>query len=176
GDDRLACDALKDIPPGNDPAHDAMAAFSVKLSAYCQIAAGNTEIASLTLDLAREEGMDDALFYSLASEAAAGITLRAPEPNRLSIVDTAFYRLAKRDLPENAVEIADPALLPSLLADPSISDEMKVAAAERAAAYGLLEGRDLAAYYMKPVFTPEQLAGLFTSDIPETAALRRAMI
>ena len=175
-DERLACDALTDIPPGNDPAHDAMAAFSVKLSAYCQIAAGNTEIASLTLDLAREEGMDDALFYSLASEAASGITLRAPEPNRLGIVDTAFYRLAKRDLPENAVDIADPALLPSLLADPAIPDEMKVAAAERAAAYGLLDGRDLAAYYRKPSFTPEQMAGLLTSDIPEPSPLRRAMI
>lgn len=176
GDDRLACDALKDIPPGNDPAHDEMAAFSVKLSAYCQIAAGNTEIASLTLDLAREEGMDDALFYSLASEAAAGITLRAPEPNKLSIVDTAFYRLAERELPENAVEIAEPALLQSLLADPSISDEMKVAAAERAAAYGLLDGRDLAGYYSKPSFTPDQMAGLLTSDIPESSGLRRAMI
>jgi hypothetical protein len=176
GDDRLACDALKDIPPGNDPAHDAMAAFSVKLSAYCQIAAGNTEIASLTLDLAREEGMDDALFYSLASEAAAGITLRAPEPNKLTIVDTAFYRLADRELPENAVEIVEPALLQSMLADPSVSDEMKVAAAERAAAYGLLDGRDLAAYYRKPSFTPEQMAGLLTSDIPESSSLRRAMI
>ncbi|MEP0709730.1 MAG: hypothetical protein RIC34_17595 [Parvibaculum sp.] len=176
GDDRLACDALKDIPPGNDPAHDAMAAFSVKLSAYCQIAAGNTEIASLTLDLAREEGMDDALFYSLASEAAAGITLRAPEPNKLTIVDTAFYRLADRELPENAVEIVEPALLQSMLADPSVSDEMKVAAAERAAAYGLLDGRDLAAFYRKPSFTPEQMAGLLTSDIPESSSLRRAMI
>ncbi|PKQ02331.1 MAG: hypothetical protein CVT73_18845 [Alphaproteobacteria bacterium HGW-Alphaproteobacteria-12] len=176
GDDRLACDALKDIPPGNDPAHDAMAAFSVKLSTYCQIAAGNPQIAGLTLDLAREEGMDDALFYSLAGEAAAGIVLRAPEPNRLSIMDAAFYRLAARDLPENAAEIVEPALLPGLLADPAVSDEMKVAAAERAAAYGLIDGRGLAAYYRKPGFTPEQMAGLLTSDIPEASPLRRAMI
>ena len=175
-DERLACEALKDIPPGNDPAHDAMAAFSVKLSAYCQLAAGNREIASLTLDLAREEGLDDPLFYSLASEAAAGIVLRAPEPNELGIVDAAFYRLAKRDLPENAVAIAAPALLPSLLDDPSIPAERKVEAAERAAAYGLINGRQLAAFYRKPRFTPEQLAGLLTSDIPEASPLRRAMI
>lgn len=174
--ERLACDALKDIPPGNDPAHDAMAAFAVKLSTYCQIAAGNREIASLTLDLAREEGLDDPLFYSLASEAAAGIVLRAPEPNELGIVDAAFYRLAKRDLPGNAAALAAPALLPSLLDDPSISDESKVEAAERAAAYGLIDGRGLAAFYKKPSFTPQQMAGLFTSDIPETSPLRRAMI
>ncbi|MDP1625635.1 hypothetical protein [Parvibaculum sp.] len=176
GDDRLACDALKDIPPGNDPAHDEMAAFTVKLSTYCQISAGNPEIASLTVDLAREEGFDDPLFYSLAGEAAAGIVLRAPEPNRLGIVDASFYRLAKRDLPANAVEIAEPALLPGLLADPSVPDRMKVAAAERAAAYGLIPGRELAAYYSKPEFTPEQMAGLLTSDIPEASPLRRAMI
>lgn len=175
-DERLACDALKDIPPGSDPAHDGMAAFSVKLSTYCQLAAGNREIASLTLDLAREEGLDDALFYSLASEAAAGIILRAPEPNELGIVDAAFYRLAKRDLPENATAIAAPALLPALLDDPSLSAEQKVEAAERAAAYGLINGRQLAAYYRKPRFTPEQMAGLLTSDIPESSPLRRAMI
>ncbi|WP_421865495.1 hypothetical protein [Parvibaculum sp.] len=174
--EKLACDALKDIPPGNDPAHDGMAAFSVKLSTYCQIAAGNREIASLTLDLAREEGLDDPLFYSLASEAAAGITLRAPEPNELGIMDAAFYRLAKRDLPENATAIAVPALLPSLLDDRSISAEQKVEAAERAAAYGLINGRQLAAFYRKPRFTNEQMAGLLTSDIPEASPLRRAMI
>lgn len=175
-DEKLACDALKDIPPGNDPAHDEMAAFSVKLSTYCQIAAGNPEIASLTLDLAREEGMDDALFYSLAGEAAAGIVLRAPEPKQLSIMDVAFYKLANRELPANAVEIAEPALLLPLLEDETISDETKVLAAERAASYGLISGRDLAAYYSKPSFTPEQLAGLLTSDIPEASPLRRAMI
>ena len=174
--ERLACDALKDIPPGRDPAHDAMSAFSVKLSTYCQIAAGNPEIASLTLDLAREEGMDDALFYSLASEAAAGIVLRAPEPNGLSIMNFAFYRLAGRELPQDVASIAEPGLLQALLDDETISDEAKVAAAERAASYGLIGGRDLASFYRKPSFTAEQMAGLLTSDIPEPSPLRRAMI
>lgn len=174
--EQLACDALKDIPPGRDPAHDAMSAFSVKLSTYCQIAAGNPEIASLTLDLAREEGMDDALFYSLASEAALGIVLRAPEPNGLTIMNFAFYKLAGRELPKDAVDIAEPALLPGFLSDETLSAEAKVAAAERAASYGLIDGRDLAAAYREPSFTPEQVAGLLTSDIPEPSPLRRAMI
>jgi hypothetical protein len=174
--EQLACEALKDIPPGRDPAHDAMAAFSVKLSTYCQIAAGNPEIASLTLDLAREEGMDDALFYSLASEAALGIVLRAPEPNGLTIMNFAFYKLAGRELPKDAVEIAEPALLPAFLNDENVAPEAKVAAAERAASYGLIDGRDLAAVYREPSFTPEQMAGLLTSDIPEPSPLRRAMI
>lgn len=174
--EQLACDALKDIPPGRDPAHDAMSAFSVKLSTYCQIAAGNPEIASLTLDLAREEGMDDALFYSLASEAALGIVLRAPEPNGLTVMNFAFYKLAGRELPKDAVDIAEPALLLGFLSDETISAEAKVAAAERAASYGLIDGRDLAAAYREPNFTPEQMAGLLTSDIPEPSPLRRAMI
>lgn len=174
--EQLACDALKDIPPGRDPAHDAMSAFSVKLSTYCQIAAGNPEIASLTLDLAREEGMDDALFYSLASEAALGIVLRAPEPNGLTVMNFAFYKLAGRELPKDAVDIAEPALLPAFLGDETLSAEAKVAAAERAASYGLIDGRALAAAYREPSFTPEQMAGLLTSDIPEPSPLRRAMI
>src|SRR5690606_28942013 len=95
------------------------------------------------------------------------------EPKQLSIMDVAFYKLANRELPANAVEIAEPALLLPLLEDETISDETKVLAAERAASYGLISGRDLAAYYSKPSFTPEQLAGLLTSDIPEASPLRR---
>jgi len=176
GDDNAACAALSDIPPGNDPAHNDMAAFAVKLSAYCQIVAGNPEIANLTLDLAREEGLNDALFFSLAGQAAAGINLRAPEPNRLSIIDAAFYRLAGRDLPADIAEIAEPALLPGLLRDGTLSDEVRLAVAERAARYDLIDGRELANYYKMPTFTDEQMAGLLTSDIPEGSPLRRAMI
>ncbi|MBX3489318.1 hypothetical protein [Parvibaculum sp.] len=176
GDDNRACAALADIPPGNDPERNDMAAFAVKLSAYCQIVAGNPEIANLTLDLAREEGLNDALFFSLAGQAAAGITLRAPEPNTLSIIDAAFYRLAGRDLPDNVAEIAEPALLPGLLRDGELKDEVRLAVAERAARYDLIDGRELATYYKMPRFTDEQMAGLLTSDIPEASPMRRAMI
>lgn len=176
GDDNRACAALADIPPGNDPARNDMAAFAVKLSAYCQIVAGNPEIANLTLDLAREEGLNDALFFSLAGQAAAGIQLRAPEPNTLGIIDAAFYRLADRDLPDNVAEIVEPALLPGLLRDGTLSDAVRLAVAERAARYDLIDGLELATYYRMPSFTEEQMAGLLTSDIPETSPLRRAMI
>ena len=176
GDDNRACAALADIPPGNDPARNEMAAFSVKLSAYCQIIAGNPEIANLTLDLAREEGLDDALFFSLAGQAAAGIRLRAPEPNTLSIMDAAFYRLAGRDLPDNVAEIAEPALLPGLLRDGEVKAAVRLAIAARAARYDLIDGRELATYYGMPSFTDEQMAGLLTSDIPEASPMRRAMI
>ncbi len=176
GDDNRACAALSDIPPGNDPARNDMAAFAVKLATYCQIVAGNPEIANLTLDLAREEGLSDALFFSLASEAAAGIILRAPEPNALGIADAAFYRLAGRNLPGNVAEIAEAALLRGLLHNGDLSDEVRLAVAERAARYDLIDGRELATYYRMPAFTDEQMAGLLTSDIPEISPLRRAMI
>ncbi len=103
------------------------------------------------------------MFFSLAGQAAAGIRLRAPEPNTLSIMDAAFYRLAGRDLPDNVAEIAEPALLPGLLRDGELKDDVRLAIAERAARYDLIDGRELATYYGMPSFTDEQMAGLLTS-------------
>lgn len=171
-----ACAMLSDIPPGNDPAHDEVAAFSIKLSAFCQIRADNKPVAMLTVDLAREEGLDDPLFYSLAGQAIDGIRLKADDPAELGIMDASYYRLAERELPENAATIAAPALLLWLARDEKLSAETRILAGERAVMLRLMDGKELANLYQLPPFTQTDFDGLQTAQFPASAAMRRALL
>lgn len=176
GKDREACAELPDIPTGSDPAHDQTAAFSLKLSAFCQVVSDNKATANLTLDLAREEGLDDPLFYSLVAEATDGLKLKAADPKSLEILDAALYRLAHRELPRNAGEIASSAIVQTLARDETLAPETRIAAGERAAMLGLVAPEELAALYKLPAFAEADFDGLSTATFPDVPALRRALI
>ncbi|MDR3497684.1 MAG: hypothetical protein P4L72_00495 [Parvibaculum sp.] len=171
-----ACAALADLPTGSDPAHDETAAFTLKLSAYCQISSGNKTAAGLTLDLAREEALDDPLFFSLAYQASDGVKLKAAEPKKLDILDVAFYKLAGRDLPKNAAAMVPPAMLADLSKDGKLSVEARIGAGEHAAADGLIKGEDLAALYRLPKFTADDIDGVKAGTYPASQELRRALL
>ncbi|HEX7775628.1 MAG TPA: hypothetical protein VF449_03785, partial [Parvibaculum sp.] len=141
-----------------------------------QISSGNKSAAGLTLDLAREEALDDPLFYSLAYQASDGVKLKAPEPKSLGILDVAFYRLAGRDLPKNASAIAAPATLVGLSKDEKLPAEARIGAGERAAAYGLIKGEELAALYRLPKFSADELDGAKAGALPASQELRRALL
>jgi hypothetical protein len=176
GEDEDACGELADIPAGNDPAHDETAAFSTKLSAFCQIQSGNKAAANLTLDLAREEGLDDPLFFSLAAQATDGLKLKAAEPKSLGILEARFYRLAKRELPKNAGTIAVPAIVKTLSEDDTLPPQTRIEAGERAAVLGLIKAEELAALYRLPSFKPDDLENAKVGNFPASAALRRAVL
>lgn len=176
GNDKDACSELSTIPAGNDPAHDEADAFSTKLSAFCQIQSGNKAAANLTLDLAREQGLDDPLFFSLAAEAVDGLKLKAAEPKSLSILDVRFYRLAKRAMPKNAGAIAVPAVVKTLSQDENLPAQTRIEAGERAAMIGLLKTDELTALYRLPTFKPEELDGAKVGVFPSSPAMRRALL
>lgn len=171
-----ACAALADIPTGTDPAHDATAAFSLKLSAFCQVLAGKKTEANLTLDLAREEGLDDPMFYSLVAEATDGLKLKADDPKQLDILDVALYRLAHRELPKNAGAIATVPVVQTLARDESLPPETRILAGERAAMLGLIEADELAKLYNLQPFTQVDFDGLKAATFPPEPAFRRALL
>ncbi len=171
-----ACDALSALPANGDPRTEPHAAFALKLSAYCQILGGNPALSDITADLAREEGLDDPLFYSLQAAAADGIRLKAPQPKSLSEIDFAFYGLAKKDLPSGAASIAVPSVLPALAQDAKAAPEIRIAAAERAAELGLVGGDVLGAAYKAANFTQKDFDGLKSGDYPDSSTMRRALL
>ncbi|MDO8288048.1 MAG: hypothetical protein Q7T44_02405 [Parvibaculum sp.] len=176
GDDKTACSELNNLPAGNDPAHDELDAFSTRLSAFCQISSGNNAAANVTLDLAREEGYDDPLFYSLAAEANDGLKLKAAAPKSLDALDVRFYALAKRALPENAGSIADTSVVKLLAQNENLSSPIRIEAAERAVEAGVLKGVDLSAIYNETSFKPDEVDAARAGIYPKTAALRRAVL
>jgi hypothetical protein len=176
GDDAAACSTQALMPTGGDPASDTSAAFAMKLSTYCQIANGQKEAAIMTTDLAREEGLADPLFYSLAGQASDGITLKAAEPATLDALNAALYRKAGRAFPANALDIAEPALLAGFARDANLPVDMRIAAGERAAKLGAFSGTDLASLYAMATFTQADFDGLKTATFPAQPAMRRALL
>eukprot|EP00439_Symbiodinium_sp_Y106_P087725 s1_g261.t1 len=175
GDRDMACNLLGGLPVGGDPGTDPIAAFALKLSIFCQISGGLSAAANLTVDLAREQGLDAPLFFSLAAAATDGLSLDAPEPRS---IDPLIYRmmgLAGRDLPDDVVDRLDPSLLVPVAEDRAFDPELRIAAAERAAVLGLIDGDQMAAAYLAVSYTREDVAGVRVGVEPASPYRRRAL-
>ncbi len=175
GESALACNMLATLPVGGDPSHDMLAAFATKLSIYCQILGGQVGAATLTADLAREQGLDDPYFLSLAAKASEGLVLDAPAPVALDALNFRMLQLAKGDLPGEIVPNLAPGLLASVADDGAFDPEIRVAAAERAAALGLISGDEMAAAYLSVPYTREDVDGVRIGREPASPFRRRAL-
>jgi len=147
GDVKEACRSLDLLPVGSDPLGDPLAAFSLKLTALCQAEAGETVAANLTADLAREQGMEDALFYSLLAQKTDGLKLDAPAPGRLGPLRYALYLAAGRALPADAVSLAEPSLLADMMRREGLDMGLRIQAGEKAVTAYLAAPHELAALY-----------------------------
>ena len=174
-DDQSACGELTNLTAGNDPAHDAADAFSMRLSAFCQIKSGKTAEANVTFDLAREEAYDNPLFYSLAYQANEGLKLKSPAPKSLDALDVRFYVLAKRALPDNAGEIVSSAGVKTLAQDATLASRIRIEAGERAVSYGTMTGAELAKLYMAAKFKPDEIDGIKAGLLPKLPSMQRAL-
>jgi|GEM_PF-680656 len=170
-----ACNMLSVLPVGGDTSADDVAFFALKLSIFCQISGGQVAAANLTADLAREQGLDDAHFLSLAAAATDGLNLRAAAPPMIDALTLRMMQLAKRALPENAVSVLEPNVLLSVVGDTSYDPEIQVAAAERAAALGLLSGDEMAASYLEVPYSREDVDGVRIGREPASPYRRRAL-
>ncbi|WOF75266.1 hypothetical protein QMT40_002936 [Parvibaculaceae bacterium PLY_AMNH_Bact1] len=175
GDRDAACNLLGGLPVGGDPGTDLVAGFALKLSIFCQISGGMTAAANLTVDLAREQGLDAPYFLSLAAAATDGLSLDAAEPR---LLDPLIYRmmgLAGRVLPGDVVGRLVPSLLVPVAEDSALDPEVRIAAAERAAALGLIDGDQMAAAYLAVSYTREDVAGVRVGVEPASPYRRRAL-
>jgi len=156
GRERDACsDATSLRQSENDP-------YWLKLRVYCYIVDDNMPAATLTLDVMRERGVEDEVFFDLAGAlTGAGAVEKVealPSPSGLALA------LLRRN------EISPPAALAAwlpataLLSEQSADAEIRLTAAERAASAGLLSGEQLRTIYEAESFTPDQI------DDPEEAA------
>lgn len=175
GDSEAACKLLAGLPVGGDTGSDPIAAFALKLSIFCQIAGGRTAAANLTVDLAREQGLAAPLFLSLAAAATDGLTLDAPDPRVIEPLILRMMDAAGRDLPGDSVGKLAPSVLVSVAEDGALDPELRIAAAERAAALGLLDGDQMAAAYLSVPYSREDVAGVRVGIEPASPYRRRAL-
>ncbi len=164
---------------------------AILITGYCAIKSGNTAAAELIASLGRENGLDAAYSPGLAAlEAVAFKTQpRVSDNSKLSVIDFKLLEQAKA-APGNTLSAkASPALLVALARSPAANAELRISAAERAAAFNAIEPRELATIYRAaagqgvnaddPVSQPEsplRRATLFASAEQERTPFRKVRL
>jgi hypothetical protein len=129
-----------------------------KAMVLCQMIGGEVDQMTLGLDLLRETGADDPVFFALAG-AVFGAEPKIPGDATLTPLHLAMIQTIGIALPPDYVAGASPALLSAIAQAPNLDSEQRAAAAERACAMGLLDGAELARVYDGFSFTAQDLAG-----------------
>jgi len=140
----------------NDP-------YWLKMRTFCFLVTGDTQSALLTLDVMRERQISDDAFYALAAQMTDKTEAKIAALSNPTGLHVALAHLAGARLP---VSIVDSGWVPGyrLFAAATGDRELQLAAAERAAAAGLIQIDQLRAIYDTEQFTADQL------DDPEEAS------
>jgi hypothetical protein len=121
------------------------AAFLVP--AYCAAAKGDREGASLALTLARDSGVDAGLAAAVIDRPVKASSRGTSLPRNIDVLDYLFLNLGQTGGSAEIATRAMPELLFLLARDKDAPAELRLAAAERAAALNIIDGEVLAGAY-----------------------------
>ncbi|MBV9521935.1 MAG: hypothetical protein JO010_04035, partial [Alphaproteobacteria bacterium] len=141
----------------------------------CQAMSGDTAKAALGLDLLHEQkAAKDEAFDSLVETLGGrgGKIERLPDPSPLHV---ALLGAGKQAMPEEALRTAPPAILRAWAGSEAAPPAQRLAAAERAAAFGALPLDALRAAYEKTEFTAEERASPAAAAAKAKGARRHAL-
>ncbi len=127
---------------------------------FCQALAGDRQRAEMGLTLLRDQGVpEDPLFVTLLlAQGGDGRGVRLDNARALTPLGFAMLRGARLAPPADLAQSDSPALLVALIGADGIAPELRLAAAERAEAFGAFPSADLAKLYAELPLTPAQLA------------------
>jgi hypothetical protein len=120
--------------------------FWQQATIFCQLRAGQSSEAMLSLDLLREQGDSDEAFFALADALDGNREAKVPPLPVVTPLYLAMARAAGIPLPAVAIREPPPLML-ALAESPDAPVEQRLAAAETAAAAGVLSPQHLAAAY-----------------------------
>ena len=140
---------------------------------FCQSLAGEAEKAALGASLLKETGESDPIFFGLLNQIA-GLqkykvkSLVDPEP-----LYFAMARVAKAELPDDVGFSNNPAILGTVAISPNARPEVRLEAAEKAEAFGVLKTELLRQLYAGVAFS--ETAGDITDTSNKLGPLQRAL-
>jgi hypothetical protein len=134
--------------------------YPVELRVYCQFAAGQANAASLGVDVLREQGLKDPVFFSLADALASGTPASKTEITDPSPLILAMARIAKAPIAVTATTA--PPVLRSIAVVQGAPFDVRLAAGERAEAVGALDTDTLRRLYETVPFTADDFANAET--------------
>jgi len=125
----------------------ALAKETVLVPVYCAVAKGDLPGARLALQLARDGGADVGLAAAVIGRLSKTPTRAPAVPNKVGVIDYLFLSLGDKRPTADLAAKAEPELLFLLAHDQSAPVELRIAAAERAAAFNIIAGEDLGRAY-----------------------------
>ncbi|MBI3503275.1 MAG: hypothetical protein HY059_00425 [Proteobacteria bacterium] len=127
---------------------------------FCQALAGDANRAQMGLAMLRDQGVpEDGAFVTLLLAAGGdGKGIKVDSLRNASPLSLAMLRAAKVAAPADTAQAGDPAVLASLAKGSLGTPEFRLAAGERAEAFGALASEALASLYAAIELTPAQLA------------------
>lgn len=177
GQREAACASARSAPyQGEVPRPVALDALL--LAAYCAAAEGNPAAASMTVDMAREQGMEAPLSFAIVDHMASGgatAPIKPTLPKDVSLIDYRFLQLVKADGGLRLLERAEPALVAALAREASGDARTRIEAAEDAARIHALDAEALAKVYLETPLPPAGADPLATGPKSEPP-LRRAAL
>jgi hypothetical protein len=148
-----------------------------KAFVFCQALSGEHGGARLGTSLLRETmGEEDAAFFTLVNALMGeqgAVVDSLTDPTALHL---AMMRTARQTLPEDAALTTRPAVLRTIAVSPNAELEMRLDAAERAEAAGVLSAEALSQIYSSMVFSPEELANALSVAETEGGPRGRALL
>ncbi|MFQ5958505.1 MAG: hypothetical protein ACE5LF_03965 [Alphaproteobacteria bacterium] len=148
-----------------------------KVLIFCQALNGQHDAAALGVALLRERGADDdpafrQLLRALAGESDIDLS-GLSEPTALHL---AMLNAARVPAPESAVESASPAIARAVALTATTPLELRLRAAERAEAMGVLPTETLVELYASVAFTTKELANPLTRAKTDQGPMTRALL
>ncbi len=163
GDPDGACAVVRDSVPRLP-----VDGFWQQASIFCQLRAGQADEAALGLELLREQGESDEIFFALTEALGGAAPAEMPPLPVVTPLYLAMARAAGLAVPGIAIHEPPPLVLALIAESPDAAIESRLAAAEAAAAAGVLPGRHLAAAYAAE---PEDAGVLETAiELPDIGA------
>jgi hypothetical protein len=150
-----------------------LALEAMLIIAYCAALQGNPSAASLTIDLAREQGLQAPFAFAVIDHLAAGGTgkPRLPPPKDMTLIDYRLLELAKLNT-GRIIDKAEPALVAALAREQAADPATRIEAAEDAARILAIDAKALAEAYRTAAAPPADVAA---RPSPKTsAAMKRA--
>ncbi|MBT4487133.1 MAG: hypothetical protein HOK30_26060 [Rhodospirillaceae bacterium] len=160
GNVREACRMARNFFSGDNvsgPTTDDQAIWQ-KVMAFCLALDGQAAQVELYEQLLYENGIDDEAYFTLLSGLSGGEVEPLDKIARTGPLHLAMLRAARRAIPADAVKGAAPAVVRAIATSPNASLSLRLEAAERAEAMGILGTEILARVYASVPFSAEQAA------------------
>ncbi len=151
-------------------------AYWRKAEIFCQALAGEQDRAALGATLLREQGDKDRLFNELLDALSSANKPKLDSMATAQPLHFAMARAAKVALPADVATSNHPGILRMLATSPSLANDVRLDAAERAEAMGVIDTRLLRDIYAGIAFSKDQLDKALSTAQAERSAISRALL